>query len=47
MKSKKFIYVPGPRMGTNNFLKGLEIKGSKSNGSKKGSKNSKSRGKRV
>lgn len=47
MKSKKFIYVPGPRMGTNNFSTGLEIKGSKSNGSKKGSKTRKSRSKRI
>jgi hypothetical protein len=47
MSSKKNTYVPGPRMGTNNFLKGLEIKGSKSNGSKKRSKTRKGGSKRV
>ena len=47
MAIKRNIYISGPRMGTNNFSKGLEIKGVKSNGSKKRSKTRKSRGKRI
>lgn len=47
MSLSKKVYISGPRMGTNNFSKGIELKGIKSNGSKKRSKTSKSRGKRV
>lgn len=41
MTFKKKIYISGPRMGTNNFVKGIElksIKGKSKNGRKKGSK---------
>lgn len=38
MVFKKSVYISGPRMGTNNSMKGIELKGSKKrkkNGSKK------------
>jgi hypothetical protein len=39
MAMKKSIYVSGPRMGTNNYMQGIELVDIKKMSKKKGKKN--------